>query len=257
MINTESGSKRIESSSVEQAQIEWAITEQMMNGVYVTDGGIGSGFFKHLGRKGKVDGSVKQGVASGEGFRTLSMSDAYDMAQEMGRTPDAMKTVGGYGYFCTNQSKVLNHKLRSGQPLSGTEQYVTDIMDKNMRPIPESIKVFRAMDPEDFFKAVGISPMLYKLAVGKVLRDKGFMSTSFDEKYNHYRYKGARIRINVPKGSKCFFNPEGADEGYVAQAEVAFARGSGLQITGIKKAKEGNKVYYDIEADLVQAKKND
>lgn len=271
MINTESGSKRIESSSVEQAQIEWAITEQMMNGVYVTDGGIGSGFFKHLGRKGKVGGSVKQGVARAEPqeYRTIDHAEANRIASSMRQVPtlaqyggmprgDADYLTGkwgrGYGYFNTPNSYNLNTKLREGAELDGSDNNTIKMMDKYMAPMPYGIEVYRMIDSDALFNVFGIKPKKFEQLVGGAYVDKGYMSTSFDMGENLQRTKDMQIRIKVPKGSKGFFSPSRIDD-HILEAEIAFARGSGLVITGISRepsagTKSGFK--YIVDAELFQ-----
>lgn len=83
-------------------------------------------------------------------------------------------------------------------------------------------------------------------AIGQVIKDKGYTSTSLNPKVAE-KYDGAAVlRIKAPKGSK------GASMGgvsrYPKEHEVLFARGSGVKITGVSK-KGGRTI---IHAELVQ-----
>jgi predicted ABC-type ATPase len=140
----------------------------------------------------------------------------------------------------------VNNYLRGTQKeLSERGEQLLEGMDrvfKETETTDSTLKVYRGVD-SDLLRRLGAVPEHYEgewwtyanpeMDVsglkGKVIEDKGFMSTSTRkseaEKYNAQ----TQLQISVPKGTSMVDSGFRYDEG-----EVLFNRGSKLQITGVK-----------------------
>ena len=148
----------------------------------------------------------------------------------------------------------INYVLRrKPESLSSSRaiQSLTGI-DKAMNPLEENTILHRGT------LLPGIDAIVNQFgidgAVGKVIDDKGYISTSYDKSVgDEFRkmYGGdnlTQLRIRAPKGTKgVYMNPNSESHGY--QREFLLARNTSLRIVSIQKNAAG---YYDIEAEAVQ-----
>lgn len=200
-------------------------------------------------------GGEKQKDEAPKKYKKISQKEALEMAKEMGQDdiyktdPDAGELDG---YFQTGASFSLNRALREGiNPMTGVhdlseqQRNTIEVMDRNMKPASRDIKVTRFMSelPDgmnikfvDLFDETAhpIQSQLDSL-VGKVPVNKGYTSTSFDEKYNVFKGNPVKMNINVPKGAPMLISPKRTlSTGDIAEAEIALARGTAMKITGAK-----------------------
>ena len=148
----------------------------------------------------------------------------------------------------------INSVLRENPELASTSRAIRHIaaLDGSMRPLDEDTILHRGT------VLPGINKIVNRLgmdgAIGQVINDKGYISTSYDRAVgDEFRkiYSGknlALLRIRAPKGTKgAVASPD--FEAYAYQREVVLARNTGLKIISIQKNAAG---YYDIEAEAVQ-----
>jgi len=222
------------------------------------------------GSAGAAD-SKKPAAETKHSYKKISQQEALDMAKEMGQDkiditdPDAGELNG---YFQTGASFSLNKALRKGiNPMTGVhdlseqQRNTVEVMDRNMKPASRDIKVTRMMAelPEGmhlefgdlFDETAHPIPSQLDALVGKVPVNKGYTSTSFDEKYNLFQGYPVKLNINVPKGTPMLISPKRSPTGEVAEAEIALARGTAMKITGAKAVLDGGAYRIELECDVL------
>ena len=178
-------------------------------------------------------------------YKNLNFNSANALAKKMGQNDmskedvDQMIAHKDGGYFGTGHSFHMNKDLRDHKPLEDfneDDQKTIETLDRNMKPCPENIQIFRTMGTSvlgqlgmDKDGAINGNDTELQKAVGKVFSSGGFTSTSYDMKENVFKGRPVKLNINAPKGTKLLFRPDG-DE-----AEVLLARNTAMQVTGIKR----------------------
>lgn len=178
-------------------------------------------------------------------YKNLNFNSANALAKKMGQNDmskedvDQMIAHKDGGYFGTGHSFHMNKDLRDHKPLeefSEDDQKTIETLDRNMKPCPENIQIFRTMGTSvlgqlgmDKDGAINGNDTELQKAVGKVFSSGGFTSTSYDMKENVFKGRPVKLNISAPKGTKLLFRPDG-DE-----AEVLLARNTAMQVTGIKR----------------------
>jgi hypothetical protein len=205
-------------------------------------------------------------------YKVINNEEALAMAEEMGHTPDQLgsKNVSDLrGYIGTGNSFMINNKLRKlddPDDLSGfdaTSYNAIKALDKNMTPSTRDIKVVRMMDefPSGLMDEKAANDLLQgKMkeidldgAVGKVIENKGYSSTSFDFDENAFKGREIRLNINVPKGAPMLISPERSwsDDDQISEAEIILARGTAMKVTGARYVKDGWDEYIVFDCDVL------
>jgi hypothetical protein len=200
-------------------------------------GGPGSGFFGHAGRPGEQGGSTSENESSsGLTFSSdvqtntkaydaflAKATESYDFREHI-----AVSNYTGSGY------RQINMALRRDLPLSN----LSDIDRQDLAALDQIAQRTYLADDITVYRGgyTGVPD------VGSTLRDKGFVSTSFDPEVTITRsvlagaaeMKDALLwKINVPRGSHVILPLRGGEH------EVILPRGSKFQVTKV----EGSTVY--------------
>ena len=139
-----------------------------------------------------------------------------------------------------SHSQNLNYKLDNGMPLSPTEKFIDNNIQKGMHAIGKDSELVRYCH-DDILKNAGIpdytkmsDSQLQSALVGKTFTTTSYMSTSYDGKKNPFNPNapqgGGRevvMKIKAGKDTKMVF-------GEKTQAEIVLNKGTNFKITGIK-----------------------
>ena len=125
------------------------------------------------------------------------------------------------------------------------------VMDRNMQPLNDSIKVVRLADmdyitsvlqacgvniPVNAFDEMRYSDVVNSIndiknnVIGATIYEKGYMSTTYNTSLSDSEFKDrpVRLEMDVPKGAKAMFSPTGEE------SELVVARNSGYTVNDIR-----------------------
>lgn len=140
--------------------------------------------------------------------------------------------------------KILNKRLRSGDPLSKT-------MASKDKKIHSAIEKFNLEKPTEFVRGAGTSLLggadtvdKINAMVGQVIHDKGYMSTSASVNKGF----GGKIKyhIHAPAGKGIGAYIVGLSN-YPSENEFLFDKGSAFKITGAYSKPNSITVHVDLE----------
>lgn len=173
------------------------------------------------------------------GGETASGKDVHSVARSTFSEAD-VKSIKDYTSDKTDPKRgifkpayrEINMKLRDGGELPARLQKITAGLDGVMKEatLKNSIEVYRGIDKE--FAA--------KLRVGASFTDKGFVSTTSDEKMADEWATGAVMKLTVKAGSRAASVAKLSK--YKAEQEVLLDRGMTYRVTSITKNAAGKPV---------------
>jgi len=127
----------------------------------------------------------------------------------------------------------INGALRGKSPMGSTLKRGIENMDKAMYQVDEAFSVTRGMGVSGF--GMGhIDADIVKQLVGKVMQDKGFLSTSTKPIFGG----GVRLNIEVPKGARGHWARPISH--HTHEDEFILARGTRIMILGIDETSPGH-----------------
>lgn len=200
-----------------------------------------------MGGRGAASGAAKG--------RSITWNEAQDMRVKMGQGPN-----DGEGFVMTSKSWNINAFLR-GEPdfnrRSGwnmTEQEirtVTNRLDRNMRPLPESIQTVRFVD-EKFLTSLGLQPRMGPRTVnaiqgimrrGDPFTSEAFTSVSTNVMQNVFTGRPVKLNITAKKGTKALITTN------QQESEIVLGRNQKWKITGARQRGAGG-----LEIDITVSK---
>lgn len=151
--------------------------------------------------------------------------------------------TAGENYVMDSTSFAINDLLRDGDPLPVAYQEIVDRMDAaTNKTLGADLNLVRNVGGRSYIPAVfeGVSrdtllqmsdadmAKFSKSQQGKIVTEKGFMSTSYDASRNVFQHEPVSLRIRAPKESKGFIT---ANE---AESEIVLPRNTKYVINPIK-----------------------
>lgn len=193
------------------------------------------------------------GATAESTYAKLSSPEVTTLVTEMGQSLSKEDEAATAGYFGTGNAFKLNRKLRDGadpSEFAKADKRTCSALDRNMKPLTRDIALTRFIK-DGFFEQFGLSPETATAEdldsmVGKVFKNKGYTSTSFDTSKNLFKSRAIRLNIHAPKGTKALVRPS------QKEAEILLARNTAMVIKGVRKTGEktfqGNPIFeVDVE----------
>ena len=149
----------------------------------------------------------------------------------------------GRGYVATGRSFDINKALRDGTPLTRTQAEVVSRMDiATNKTLGADLNLVRYVGGTTYLpKVLGVSrgsllrmgdAKLTELSTslqGKIVAEKGYMSTSYNAKRNVFSNLPVQIRIRAPKNAKGFITNN------KAESEVVLPRNTQYVINKVSR----------------------
>lgn len=159
------------------------------------------------------------------------------------------------GYLETGNSHYINKDLRRDRydTMNAEDKLIVDVMDRNMKPLDQDIEVMRMVDTM-YLNALGVNfgdfldgrdgdenalNRIRNQLVGGVVKEKGFMSTTYNLDFKLFSEREVRLNMKVKKGTKALFSPS------KKESELVLARGTDYKITSVRA--ENGKLVFDVE----------
>jgi len=143
-------------------------------------------------------------------------------------------------YINSPGGKKINAALREGKQLRGKLRKAMEALDRNMKPLKESINLYRNVSP-NYLKAIGFNPKNPGATVGTKVTEKAFMSTSTDLSNNIFNNRNTVMKIQTPKGSYAYISKN------TRESEIVLARNSSYTITKVARRKGGWEITVKME----------
>ena len=149
----------------------------------------------------------------------------------------------GRGYVATSNSLGINDALRDGTPLTRTQAEVVSRMDiATNKTLGADLNLVRYVGGTTYLpKVLGVSrgsllrmgdaklTALSTSLQGKIVAEKGYMSTSYNAKKNLFSNSPVQIRIRAPKNAKGFITNN------KAESEVVLPRNTQYVINKVSR----------------------
>lgn len=118
----------------------------------------------------------------------------------------------------------------------------------NTATVPDDLVAYRGAS----LKLLGKLAKSPDKAIGKVLTDHGFVSTSLNQKKAEDFSRGMLVEIRVPAGSHGFFMATTGSDYSSAESELLLPRGAKFGVVDVQKVGGGGKVQWHLTVELIQ-----
>lgn len=154
-------------------------------------------------------------------------------------------------YVQSMRAFTLNQKLRDGKDLEPGEANRVQKMDKAMRPLPTSLKLYR-FDDMEFFNSLGLSaataqrffsthnPTDPKTLIGKKFTKKDYTSTSYSIDKNLFTNRKVMLNMVATKGTKAIVTTNDSE------SEIILGRGTKFTVKNARM--DNGQLLIDVEA---------
>ena len=144
----------------------------------------------------------------------------------------------------------FNEFLRTGNKFS---EFGPQATPKEYRHLDEAISRSRINADTTLYR--GTSTAMFKNhsvkgSIGKVISDKGYMSTSTQRNSAEMYAEDVLLKINAPKGTKGA-KISGLDAKFKENHEILLPRNTSYKILSVKEIKGNTGVSYEVEAEIV------
>lgn len=167
-----------------------------------------------------------------EGFPFRSSQSMLDwISEDTANLPSPQRSA--ISNYTGSDYHSINEYLRGGYSYdtSAVDRTVSNL-DKSMRPMPFNTRVVRHVSGTEVFGTTNLETM-----VGKVIRDKGFLSTTIKET-GVFTSGNVRMIIDVPQGAKARYVQDISM--HKSEQELLLARGSHLKIKAVERGGESS-----------------
>lgn len=146
-------------------------------------------------------------------------------------------------FYTSSGHKSINHHLRSGEPISAEGQAYIDNLKSALgnSHLRSSVTVYRGVDSDALPNGGNISD---EDLVGKVMMDRGFMSTSFSPETAKEFSRENVLVIDAPAGAQGAYMGEMSSVPW--EDELLFNSNSILKVKSVERDEEGTRIIHMI-----------